>query len=53
MNEAALDAELSLPAYAGLSDQAAADAVMAKTVSVRRPVESGALMDAVLSGAGG
>ena len=49
MNEAALDEELSLPAYAGLSDQAAADAEMAKTVSVRRPVESGVLMDASMA----
>ena len=49
MNDAALDAELSLPAYAGLSDQAAADAVMAKIVSVRRPVESGVLMDAAMA----
>ena len=49
MNEAALDAELSLPAYASLSDQQAADTVMAKTVSVRRPVESGVLMDAAMA----
>ena len=49
MNEAALDAELKLPAYAGLTDQQAADAVMAKTVSVRRPVESGVLMDAAVA----
>ena len=48
MNEAALDAELSLPAYAGLSDQAAADAVMLKTVTVRRPVDSGVLMDSAM-----
>lgn len=40
MNEAALDAELSLPQYAGLSDQQAADAVMAKTVPVRTPVDA-------------
>ena len=49
MNEAALDAELSLPAYASLTDQQAADAVMAKIVSVRRPVESGVLMDAAMA----
>ncbi len=49
MNEAALDAELSLPQYATLSDQEAADAVMLKTVTVRRPVESGLLMDAAMA----
>ena len=49
MNEAVLDAELSLPEYAALSDQAAADAVMAKTQNVRRPVDSGVLMDATMS----
>ena len=48
MNEAALDAELSLPEYQALSDQDAADAIMAKTQNVRRPVESGVLMDAVM-----
>ena len=36
--EAALDAELSLPQYAAMSDQAAADAVNAKTSAARRPV---------------
>ena len=49
MNEAALDAELSLPAYTALSDQDAATAVMAKTQNVRRPVDSGVLMDAAMS----
>ena len=41
--EAALDAELSLPQYATLSDQAAADAVMAKTIKVRREVPANLL----------
>ena len=49
MNESALDAELSLPEYAAMSDQQAADAVMAKTVTVRRPVDSGLLMDAAMA----
>jgi hypothetical protein len=35
----ALIDELSLPQYASLSDQAAADAVNAKTVTVRKPVD--------------
>ena len=34
-----LSDELSKPEYAGLSDQAAADAINAKAVVVRRPVE--------------
>ena len=49
MNEAALDAELSLPQYATMSDQQAADAIMVKTVTVRRPVDSGLLMDAAMA----
>ena len=49
MNESALDAELSLPEYAAMTDQQAADAVMAKTVTVRRPVDSGLLMDAAMA----
>ena len=49
MNEAALDAELSLPQYAAMTDQQAADAVMAKTVTVGRPVDSGLLMDAAMA----
>lgn len=48
-NEAALDAELSLPQYTSMTDQQAADAVMAKTVTVRRPVDSGLLMDAAMA----
>ena len=35
----ALIDELSKPEYASLSDQAAADAINAKTVAVRKPVE--------------
>jgi hypothetical protein len=38
MNLAALVAELAKPEYSGLSDQAAADAVNAKTVAVRELV---------------
>ena len=49
MNESALDAELSLPQYTAMTDQEAADAVMAKTVTVRRPVDSGLLMDAAMA----
>ena len=49
MNEAALDAELSLPQYAAMTDQQAADAIMLKTVTVRRPVDSGLLMDAAMA----
>lgn len=49
MNESALDAELSLPQYTAMTDQQAADAIMAKTVTVRRPVDSGLLMDAAMA----
>jgi hypothetical protein len=38
MSQALID-ELSLPRYASMSDQAAADAINAKTVAVRKPVE--------------
>ena len=38
MSQALID-ELSKPEYASLSDQAAADAINAKTVAVRKPVE--------------
>jgi predicted phage tail protein len=38
MSQALID-ELSKPQYASLSDQAAADAINAKTVVVRKPVE--------------
>jgi hypothetical protein len=47
--EAVLDAELRLPQYATMSDQAAADAIMAKTIAVRVEVESGVLMDAAMA----
>jgi hypothetical protein len=51
MNEQALDDELAKPEYAGLADQQAADAINAKTVSVRVPVETGDLKFAMI-GAG-
>ena len=38
MNEQALIDELRKPEYAGLTDQQAADAVNAKTVTIRQPV---------------
>ena len=38
MSQALID-ELSLPQYASMSDQAAADAINAKTVAIRKPVE--------------
>jgi hypothetical protein len=38
MSQALID-ELSLPQYASMSDQAAADAINAKTVTVRKPVD--------------
>ena len=47
--EAVLDAELRKPQYATMSDQAAADAIMAKTIAVRVEVESGVLMDAAMA----
>lgn len=49
MNEQALIDELKQPQYASMSDQQAADAVTAKTVQVRRPVDAGRLMDAMIS----
>jgi len=49
MNEQALDTELRLPQYATMSDQQAADAVMAKTIAVRSEVDSGTLMDAAMA----
>jgi len=51
MNEQALDDELVKPEYTGLTDQQAAAAVNAKTVSVRVPVETGDLKFAMI-GAG-
>ena len=44
-NEQALIEELSKPEYASMSDQQAADAVNAKTVAERQPVDSGELQD--------
>ena len=38
MSQALID-ELSKPQYASMSDQAAADAINAKTVAIRKPVE--------------
>jgi hypothetical protein len=38
MSQALID-ELSKPEYASMSDQAAADAINAKTVTIRRPVD--------------
>jgi hypothetical protein len=49
MNEQALIDELKQPQYAGLTDQQAADAVTAKTVQIRKPVDAGKLMDAMMS----
>jgi hypothetical protein len=49
MNEQALIDELKQPQYAGLTDQQAADAVTAKTVQIRQPVDAGRLMDAMMS----
>ena len=49
MNEAALDTELRLPQYIQLSDQQAADTIMAMTIAVRSEVESGALMDTAMA----
>ena len=48
-NEQALIDELSKPEYASLSDQEAADAVNAKTVTERQPVDSGELQDACMA----
>ena len=48
-NEQALIEELSGPEYATMSDQAAADAVNAKTVTERQPVDSGELQDACMA----
>jgi len=49
MNEQALIDELKQPQYATMSDQEAADAVNAKTVTIRQPVDSGLLMDACMA----
>jgi len=44
MNLEALKTELAKPEYSELSDQSAADAINAKTVSVLRPVSSASLL---------
>ena len=49
MNEQSLIDELRKPEYATMSDQDAADAVNAKTVTIRQPVDSGLLMDACMA----
>ena len=49
MNEQALIDELRKPEYSGLTDQQAANAVNAKTVTIRQPVDSGLLMDACMA----
>ncbi len=43
MNEQILIDELQKPEYAGLSDQQAADAINAKTATIRRPVPAPAI----------
>lgn len=48
-NEQALIEELSRPEYASMSDQEAADAVNAKVVTERQPVDSGSLQDKCMS----
>lgn len=48
-NEQALMDELSKPEYANLTDQQAADAVNAKTVTERQSVDSGTLQDACMA----
>ena len=49
MNEQALIDELKQPQYQTMTDQQAADAINAKTVVVRSPVDSGKLMDACMA----
>lgn len=51
MNYQILATELALPAYAGLSDQAAADAINAKTVAVDVTATTGAdILEATTTG---
>lgn len=50
MSIAALAAELSQPQYASLSDEQAAAAINAKTVSVRRPVPTWKVRQAAIEG---
>jgi len=49
MNEQALIDELRKPEYAGLSDQQAADAVNAKTVTIRQPVAADRVQAAAIA----
>lgn len=46
----ALAAELARPEYTGLTDQQAADAVNAKSVTVRRPVDTWRVRQAAIEG---
>jgi hypothetical protein len=46
----ALQTELARPEYAGLDDAAAADAINARTVAVRRPVPTWAVRQAAIEG---
>lgn len=50
MNIEALAAELSRPEYASLSDEQAAATINAKTVAVRRPVETWRVRQAAIQG---
>ena len=49
MNEQALIEELRKPEYAGLTDQQAADAVNAKTVTIRQPVAADRVQAAAIA----
>jgi hypothetical protein len=49
MNEQALIEELRKPEYAGLTDQQAADAVNAKTVTIRQPVAADRVQASAIS----
>jgi hypothetical protein len=49
MNEQILIAELQKPEYAGLSDQEAADAINAKTATIRKPVPADRVQAAAIA----
>lgn len=49
MNEQILIAELRKPEYSGLPDQAAADAINAKTATIRRPVAADRVQAAAIA----
>ena len=49
MNEQILIDELQKPEYSGLSDQAAADAINAKTATIRRPVPADMVQAAAIA----